>query len=159
MINLRSRKFISIKFYSTSIPPILPPSNISDNSLSGIIKINQFKGSKKRNKRQLAYNSGIGNGGGFSSYNLLPPLRGNWKNGSSTTDEYVNLFAIYGNILAKEPELLFRYKPSVTGNDHEYINYPIDPSLLKLFENSVKFWYENNGKDFRKTSISLLSFI
>ena len=153
MINLRNRKLISFKFHSTSSTPILPPSIISGKSLTGIIRINQFKGNKRRNKKQ----DGIGgNGNGGFSSSLLPPLKSNWKSGPPATDEYVNLFSIYGNILAKEPELLFRYKQS-SGNEVEFINYPIDPSLLKLLESSVKFWYENAGKSSLKTSISLLS--
>lgn len=139
---LQSRILIAKKpkvYFSTAIPPILPPS-----SLTGIIRINPIKGGKKRNKRNG--NSGSIGGGN----NLLTQLKSNWKSGPPATDEFVNLFAIYGNILAKEPELLHRYRPH---SDSEFINYPIDPSLLKLFESSVKFWYENG----RKPAISLLS--
>ena len=143
---LQSRILIAKKpkiSFSTAIPPILPPS-----TLSGIIRINPIKSGKKRNKRNGNSNSGSIGGGGN---NLLNQLKSNWKSGPPATDEFVNLFAIYGNILAKEPELLHRYRPL---SDSEFIiNYPIDPSLLKLFESSVKFWYENG----RKPAISLLS--
>lgn len=148
MISLRSRKLISFKCYSTSSTPVLPPaSDVSD----GMTKTNQLKGYKKRYKRPIGHSNGnSGNG-----RNLLPALKSSWKiGGPPATNEYVNLFEIYGNVLSKEPELLIRSKAT---EESEFINYPIDPSLLKLLENTAKFWYEHSGKDSRKTSISLLS--
>lgn len=119
-----------VKNYGTSVPVLPPVSN-------EIIPLIPFK-TMKRKGRKAGGSFPSSSGAGF-------PLIGPTSTGPATgfnvklaVEEFVDLFSVYGNILTKEGgELVQKYN----GNVKEFSSYPLDPNLLCLFENSVKFWY------------------
>lgn len=145
-------------FSSGASVPVLPSPSAVPVLSSEIVKISSFKGSKRRSRKF----SGNG-GGGFgpsgnpsitSSTEIIEPFSNNLK--GANQEEFINLFAAYGNILVKEGggDLLIPFSSENLG---EFRKYPLESNLMKLFENSVRFWYENNESKGDKKIPSILS--
>jgi hypothetical protein len=145
-------------FSSGATVPVLPSPSAVPVVSSEIVKISAFKGSKRRSKKF----SGNG-GGGFgpsgnpsmtSSNAIIEPFSNNLK--GANQEAFINLFAAYGNILVKEGggDLLIPFSSENLG---EFRAYPLESNLMNLFENSVRFWYENDESNEDKKIPSILS--
>jgi hypothetical protein len=145
-------------FSSGASVPVLPSPSAVPVLSSEIVKISSFKGSKRRSRKF----SGNGGGGFGPSGNpsitslteIIEPFSNNFK--GANQEEFINLFAAYGNILVKEGggDLLIPFSSENLG---EFRKYPLESNLMKLFENSVRFWYENNESKGDKKIPSILS--
>ena len=138
-------------FSSGASVPVLPTLPVATN---GIVKIEPFKGTKRRSRKFGG--NGIGGGGGSgivpignpsNSYGLVEGI-----NSKNSREDFVDLFSVYGNILTREGEKLL--VPYSSESESCFIQkYPLEQNLMNLFENSVRFWFETGTEEKKLPSI------
>lgn len=135
---------------ASSVPILPSPSTVPIIS-SEIVKISSFKATKRRSRKFSGNGGGFGpNGSPLNSLVNSTAMIGTFSNSKGPQqEEFVNLFSIYGNILVKESggDLLIPFSSENLG---EFQKYPLESNLMNLFENSVRFWYEIEGKEDKK---------
>ena len=130
---------------SSSLPAI-PSKPEEEGSLIASSKF-QFKSKRK------------GPGAKFNSNGLDPQGstceqgREMQSNGKQLNESLVNLYAIYGNILAKEPQLLHRFTEQ---DPLSALSYPLDEALVQLIGSSSRLWYENEHFEARLPNLVVI---
>ncbi len=135
-----------VSFSSTSLP-VIPSKPEPGSSLISSTKLPPLK--NKRKGPNPKFNSSASDPEG-APFEFAREKKPNFK---QFNDSPVNLYAIYGNILAKEPQLLHRFSQQ---DPLSSLSYPFDEALSSLFQSSSRLWYENGHLDTRLPGIVVI---
>ncbi len=125
---------------SSSVPAI--PSKPEEVESALIAKL-PFKTKSKAQKKSFNSPNSDPQSGPFEVY------REKQAKSKQFSDLQINLYAIYGNILAKEPQLLHRFSQQ---DPLSAVSYPLDEALIQIFQSSSRLWYEREAVDARTPS-------
>ena len=145
MSKLRNFRFSftqKINEYSISAsptPPIIPEK--TTNNSDQIVK---FVRGHRRKQRKISLTS---NGNSTRNNYIFGSNHRNLMENRFKSKDFVNLFSIFGNILASDEgkDKLLHRKRSNESKESEikFSAYPLDDNLIILLENSVRFWYSS----------------